>query len=159
MEKNPPNPTSESQSIAKTPQALPQEASQAFAEFVRILAGSGVSAALMERSSSGPLPAPETLEKYKQVSPEALSLILREYGEEGPHRRKNEERILNDGILMARLGLLSAFLITLLFLSAGFYLILHGHDVAGASICGAGLVSVVVAFLRHTSQSRDKGSK
>ena len=57
---------------------------------------------------------------------------------------------------MARLGLMSAFLITILFLSAGFYLILNGHNVAGAGICGAGLVSVVVAFLRHTfSQFRD----
>lgn len=151
MEKNPPHQTPDSQPIARTPQTVPQESSQAFAELARTLADSGMSIVLAERFSSGPLPSPETLEKYQRISPEALSLILREYDEEGAHRRKNEERIIRDRILMARLGLLAAFLITILFLSAGFYLILHGHDIAGASICGAGLVSVVIAFLRHTS--------
>lgn len=159
MEKNPPNQPPDSQAITKTPQAASQELPQPFSEFVRTLADSAMSLVLAERISRGPLPSPETLEKYKQISPDALSLILREYDEEGAHRRKNEERIINDKILIARLGLLAAFVITILFLTAGFYLILHGHDVAGASICGAGLISVVIAFLRHTSSSSSSNWK
>ncbi len=159
MEKKPPNQPPDPQAISEKPPVAAQESSQDFAEFARTLADSAMSVVLAERFSSGPLPPPETLEKYQQVSPEALSLILREYDEEGAHRRNNERLIISDRILMARLGLLAAFLITILFLSAGFYLILHGHDIAGASICGAGLVSVVIAFLRHTSSSSSNGKK
>lgn len=130
MEKNPPNQPLDSQASAKAPQAALQELPQPFSEFVRTLADSAMSMVLAERISRGPLPSPETLEKYKQVSPDALSLILREY-----------------------------FVITILFLIAGFYLILHGHDVAGASICGVGLVSVVIAFLRHTSSPSSSNGK
>ncbi|MCI0488656.1 MAG: hypothetical protein L0229_18870 [Blastocatellia bacterium] len=123
---------------------------QSIAAFAEMLASSGIYLVRAE-SFSGPLPSPKALEEYKKTAPELLNLIIKEYSEEGPHRRKNEDRLIANGILMARLGLLSAFLITVLFLAAGFYLILHGHDAAGAAICGAGLVSVVVAFLRHTS--------
>ena len=155
MEQNHPDQPPETQSVSKPPPTLSPESSRAFAELARTLADSGMSVVVTERFSSGPLPSPETLEKYQQVSAEALALILREYAAEGPHRRQHEQTIIRDRILMARLGLVAAFFITVLFLSAGFYLILQGHDAAGAAICGAGLVSVVVAFLRHTaSQGR-----
>jgi len=154
MEKNPPNQMPESQALGEK-----SSEQRSFAEAIRTLANSGMSVVLAESYSRGPLPSPEALEKYQQVSPEALSLILREYDEEGTHRRNSERLIISDRVLMARLGLLAAFLITILFLAAGFYLILHGHDVAGASICGAGLVSVVIAFLRHTSSSSSSNGK
>lgn len=147
---NSPKGTALAQATSET-ESLDQQSIAAFAE---MLASSGIYLVRAE-AFSGPLPSPKSLEEYKRIAPEVLDLILKEYGEEGPHRRKNEGRLVANGILMSRLGLLSALLITVLFLSAGFYLILSGHDAAGASICGAGLVSVVVAFLRHTSsQSR-----
>lgn len=156
MEQKPPDKSPNATALTEAtsePERLDQQSIAAFAE---ILASSGIYLVRAE-AFSGPLPSPKSLEEYKRIAPEVLELILREYGEEGPHRRKNEEKLVANGIFMARLGLLSAFLITVLFLSAGFYLILHGHDAAGAGICGAGLVSVVVAFLRHTSsQSRDR---
>ena len=96
----------------------------------------------------------------QSIDARVLNTFVEEYKAEGAHRRSNEERLLKHLILMARLGLLTAFLITVLFLYTGFYLILNNHDVAGASICGAGLVSVVLAFLRHTSsQFTGKESK
>jgi uncharacterized membrane protein len=154
MERNPPDNSPKDVALAQTapePASLDQQSIAAFAE---MLASSGIYLVRAE-AFRGPLPSPKSLEEYKRIAPEVLDLILKEYGEEGPHRRKNEERLVANGILMSRLGLLSALLITLLFLGAGFYLILNGHDAAGASICGAGLVTVVVAFLRHTStQSR-----
>lgn len=128
---------------------------RSMAEFAEVLASSGIYLVRAE-SFSGPLPSPKSLEEYKRIAPEVLELILKEYGEEGPHRRKNEERLVVNGIRMQRLGLLSAFLIALLFLGAGFYLIMGGHDAAGTGICGAGVASVVVAFLRHTSSQTQR---
>lgn len=157
MEQKPPHKLPDATALTEAssdPELLDQQSIAAFAE---ILASSGIYLVRAE-SFRGPLPSPKSLDEYKRVAPEVFELILREYGEEGPHRRKNEERLVASGILMARLGLISALLITVLFLSAGFYLILNGHDVAGAGICGAGLVSVVVAFLRHTS-SHYRGGK
>ena len=151
MEQNRPSKSPDATITAETTTSeLERVNQQSIAAVAEMLASSGIYLVRGE-SFSGPLPSPKSLEEYKRIAPEVLQLILREYGEESPHRRRNEEKLVVSGILLARLGLLSAFLITVLFLSAGFYLILHGHDIAGAGICGAGLVSVVVAFLRHTS--------
>jgi uncharacterized membrane protein len=155
MDQNQPAKPPEAAALTQTTTEPERLDPQSIAAFAEMLASSGIYLVRAE-SYSGPLPPPETLEEYKRIAPEILELILREYGEEGPHRRKNEERLITGGILMARLGLISAFLITLLFLAAGVYLIFHGHDAAGASICGTGVVSIVVAFLRHTSQSRER---
>jgi uncharacterized membrane protein len=150
MAQNPPNKLPVATSLAEPASAPERLDQQSIAAFAEMLASSGIYLVRAE-SFSGPLPSPKTLEDYKKIAPEVLNLILKEYEEEGPHRRKNESRLVANGILMSRLGLISAFTITVLFLSAGFYLILSSHDAAGAGICGAGLVSVVVAFLRHTS--------
>jgi uncharacterized membrane protein len=155
MEQPPPDRQLDSKELPNSsaePRYLDKRSIAAFAE---VLASSGVHLVRSELFS-GPLPSPKILEEYKKIAPELLDTIIKEYKQEGPQRRNNEEKLINHGILMARLGLVSAFLITLFFLSAGFYLILKGHDIAGASICGAGLVSVVVAFLRHTSSSTRK---
>ncbi len=158
MARNPPDKLPDAAAVGGSELGRERLDQQSIAAFAETLASSGIYLVRAE-SFSGPLPSPKALEEYKRITPEVLGLILKEYGEEGAHRRKNEERLVVNGIRMARFGLLSAFLITVLFLSAGFYLILGGHDAAGAGICGAGLVSVVVAFLRHTSaQSRRVGS-
>lgn len=107
-----------------------------------------------ESSFTGPLPSPKTLEEYKKVSPEILELIITNYKNEGDHRREIEKKLANNGIIMSKLGLVSAFVISMTFASLGFYAILQGHDLAGASLCGGGLVSIVIAFLHHTSSSK-----
>ena len=96
------------------------------------------------------------LEQYKQVSPEALSQMLRELDQEGMRRRRNEGEMIRKRILMMRLGLLAAFLLTLLFLAVGFYMVLCGYDATGTSVCCAGLVSVVVTFLHYTAMPSQK---
>lgn len=148
MEQNPADESPDSAGAPKTsePQFLDKRYLTAIAEQ---LASSGI--LVSAESFSGPLPSPKALEEYKRVAPELLDAIVKEYREEGPHRRKNEEMLIKNGILLSRLGIFFAVLITFFFLSAGVYVILQGYNVAGTTICGVGMGSVVMAFLRHTS--------
>ena len=111
MEQNPPGRSPDSTALTEASSESERLDQQSIAAFAEMLASSGLYLVRAE-SFSGPLPSPKVLEEYKKTAPELLDIIIKEYREEGPHRRKNEDRLIANGILMSRLGLLSAFLIT-----------------------------------------------
>jgi len=70
------------------------------------------------------------------------------------HRHKLEERVVKSDIRRAWAGLISALVVAILALGASTYLIMNGHDLAGSSLFGGSLVSIVVAFLKGTESRR-----
>src|SRR5688572_18820804 len=110
MQQNPPDNMHDSRALTETVSGKPLD-QESIAAFAEILASSGICLVSAE-SFSGPLPSPKSLEEYKRTAPDLLDIIVREYSEEGSHRRKNEQLLITSGILMARLGLASAFVIT-----------------------------------------------
>jgi hypothetical protein len=103
--------------------------------------------------------SPKTLKEYAEIDKRILDLAIqkyeltiREYESEGNHRRKNEDKLITHSINMNKLGLFSSLGVTTLFWASGSWLIYLGHDYAGLGLCGAGLVSIVTAFLRYTQK-------
>lgn len=70
--------------------------------------------------------------------------------EETANRQHLERWIVKGDVVRAHLGVVFAFLIGVLTLCLGAYLVLQNHDIAGTIFAGAGLTSLVGAFIYGT---------
>lgn len=105
------------------------------------------------------LPAANLLQLH-QIDPSLVDFVVAETGKEAAHRRKQDARI-NTFIFCEKLsGVLIGGALAFFVFALGGYLILHGHDTAGVTICGAGLVSIVALFVNRqnnmTEQTKTK---
>lgn len=105
---------------------------------------------------TGPLPPPEQLIKYNEAVPNAAERIIAMAERQSAHRQQLENTVLKAEARRSSLGLIAAFVLSILALSASTFCIYTGHDVAGASIFGASLASIVIAFLRGTASRRSE---
>lgn len=106
------------------------------------------------QSFSGPLPHPEILIQYNQITPGFAERILAMAEREAAHRHAFEDQaLLTDAEEMRRraterrAGQICAFLIGIAALSLGTYAATHGAQIAGAFIGTGGIVGLVSAFL------------
>lgn len=105
---------------------------------------------------TGPLPPPEQLIKYNEAVPNAAERIIAMAEKQSAHRQQLETIALREEAKRSSLGLAAAFILSVLALSASTFCIYTGHDVAGSSIFGASLASIVIAFLRGTASRRSE---
>ena len=117
--------------------------------------------AMQESSFAGPLPPPELLRGYEEVSPGAAQRIIGMAETQSAHRREIEQRMSNAAVEEMRrqfsenrIGQLCAVSVSVAFLIAGVYVALAGHPWPGAVIGGVGgggigLPAIVTAFLRR----------
>src|ERR1700685_4362438 len=87
-------------------------------------------------SFSGPLPPPETLEKYNQVLPGAAERILAMAEQQSRHRQSIETTVVNSNAFVQKLGPLLGFVLGMTAVVGGIILILKGKD-------GYGLASIL----------------
>jgi uncharacterized membrane protein len=107
------------------------------------------------QSWEGPLPAPETLERFEAIVPGAAKTIIEEWQAETRHRRKFEHRSLWLQFLEQMSGRLLGFLFALAALAlAGYAAHIGTPWVAG--VVGSGTIASVVWAL--VSSHRDKST-
>jgi len=99
----------------------------------------------------GPLPPPEQLLKYNEAVSNGAERILTIAEKQAAHRQSLEAKVIDGDIKRSYWGLAAGFSVTVLALSASTFLIYYGHDIAGASIFGASLVTIVIAFISGAS--------
>jgi uncharacterized membrane protein len=106
------------------------------------------------RSLSGPLPSPDVLAAYEQVTPGAGDRIIKMAEDESAHRREMERKVVDtqstDVYRMrteTRYGQVFGFGVVLIGIVGGCYCIVHGWPKAGMSIVGLLDGPVVGAFL------------
>lgn len=99
----------------------------------------------------GPLPSPETLAKYKAISPELLKTIVQSFTKQASHRQSIENWIFKGGTVRAILGVVFAFVIGMTAILCGAYLALHDHAVAGTIFGGIGIAGIIKSFLDGTT--------
>jgi uncharacterized membrane protein len=115
-----------------------------------------------EKLFTGPIPAPETLAGYRDVLPDAPDRILRMAEVEAAERQSRLRWETQGAVIRAQSGVVSAFLLCLIAIGSGAYLVMNGHDIAGTLFAGAGLTSLVGVFIYGTNQQNretGKGSK
>lgn len=92
---------------------------------------------------SGPLPAPEDLEAYGQISPDLVNRIVTASEDERAHRHRMDAQQSR----RASMGLAAGFVVSVLFLVVSAWLINNGHDVAGAVLGSFDLVALTAVFV------------
>lgn len=103
---------------------------------------------------SGPIPAPEALARYEQLTPGLADRIVKMAENEGNHRRslevsgqKAQIEHIERRDYEARRGQIFAFMISIITLISGAWIIKNGHDVPGTFVSLSGLGGIVTAFI------------
>lgn len=97
---------------------------------------------------SGPLPHPDTLERYEKLIPGSADRLLAAFERQVAHRHNMDHREAR------RLdwGLAAAFLVVTMIITAGAVLIFLGHDWAGAGVIGVNIVGLAAVFISGASR-------
>lgn len=92
---------------------------------------------------AGPLPPPEALERYEVLIPNAGERFMRLFESQSAHRLQTERR--ESRRLDA--GLLAAFIVVVLIIAAGTFLVYSGYEWAGATMVGLDVVGLAALFI------------
>ena len=104
---------------------------------------------------SGPLPAPEVLERYDKIAPGAAERIIKMAEAQSLHRQDIESRVVRSDIRNSILGVLFGFIIALTALALSAFSIYLGHAVEG-TIIGTGGLSGLASVFVYGTRSRKK---
>ncbi len=108
----------------------------------------------------GPLPPPEQLLKYNEAVSNGAERILAMAERQAAHRQSLESKVIEADIKRSYWGLAAGFTVTVSALFTSAFLIYNGHDLAGGSIFGASLVTIVIAFVSGASlRKKERESK
>ncbi|MDV5976788.1 Predicted membrane protein [Streptococcus pyogenes] len=94
----------------------------------------------------GDLPHPETLKGYNSLYPEAAKKIIDNGIAESEHRRKMENKYIENNSKSYRLGQILGFIIALSIVGCGTFLIFTGNQISGSLMTGATALGVIGLF-------------
>jgi uncharacterized membrane protein len=97
--------------------------------------------------SSGPLPPPSTLERYAQIIPGGAERIVGWVETQAAHRQSLEAKRLDADIKNESRGQLFAFIITVLSICGGTFLIYSGRDASGLTLMISELAILAGVFI------------
>lgn len=113
-----------------------------------------VSHVAVSQSYEGPLPTPADFSAYKEALPSAPERILVMAEEEQRYRHKINNKVVNLGAIESFCGMIVAFFVVVLCLSASVYLALHNQTVVASVLIGA--VAGLAAIFYLKKQPSDK---
>ncbi|TXT25737.1 MAG: hypothetical protein FD138_2918 [Planctomycetota bacterium] len=140
-----------SASLARVSQNLPPSGS---ANASRGMISAAFSAEM--RSYSGPIPPPDLLKQYDEISPGTALRIIAMSEKQSEHRMSLEKKVVESGITRSTAGLVCGFLIACVFAGAGVWVASMGHPAAGATIATASVVGLVGVFVTGTLSQRSE---
>ena len=108
---------------------------------------------VVRASFSGPLPHPSTLKGYEQICPGAADRIIKMAENQMHHRHDIEKKFLSTNSRNSFLGILFAFILGLVIALGGIYCVIIGKQVSGLLFGGAGLSTIIIAFIKGTKLS------
>lgn len=98
----------------------------------------------------GPLPPPTVLKAFQEINPELPNIIIETYIKQVNHRIEMEKISVPHREKLAERGLWCAFFIAVFGITAAVICAFKNQPAIGSVIAGTSLVSVTVAFLRHS---------
>lgn len=111
-------------------------------------------------SYSGPLPDPETLDRYNQIVPNGAERIFAQFEAQTAHRHDIERRVVRSNVFCQKFGSLSAFVLGAIAIGGGLYLAYAGRSLIGFGAFFTGLSSLVVVYIvsKH-AQQKERSAK
>lgn len=104
---------------------------------------------ITQTTTDSPILPAANLQQLKLIDPKLVDWVIEQTELEAKSRRKLNERI-NLFIFAERMaGPVIGGVVALAGLALGAFLIMHGHDWAGAVLCGTTLVSLVSVIVTH----------
>jgi hypothetical protein len=105
----------------------------------------------------GDLPHPDILKGYQELYPDAAKKIIENGITESQHRRAMEDKYLSGNITSHKLGQLFGFLIALVVIIGGIYLIATGKQIAGSVLTGTTALGLIGLFTgNNQNKNKDK---
>lgn len=98
-------------------------------------------------SHSGPIPSPESFERYGNVLQSAPDRILKMAEKQLDHRIDVEKLAIRRQLNQSGIGQILAFLIALGCIGASAWLAIHDHDTVAGVVGGATVVGLVTVFI------------
>lgn len=108
---------------------------------------------------SGPIPAPHILEQYDKMDPGAAKQIIDNGVEESHHRRQMESKILEDQKKTRFRRDWMGFLIGILSICVGGFLIYKDHYVVGSIFSGVSVLGLVGLFLGEQTDQQEESEE
>jgi uncharacterized membrane protein len=96
---------------------------------------------------SGPLPHPRTLREYDDIIDNGAERIVTVFEKQSDHRMQLEKKVITSQTTQSLLGQIFGFVIAIVFLIAGIYLVINDYEVAGITIFGLDIVGLVTVFV------------
>lgn len=105
---------------------------------------------------TGPIPHPSTLKGYKEVDPSFPDRIVKLVENDQAHKIDLINTSVNNANKRNIMGMWFGFIIAVLSLCAGTFLIYLGKDVAGIAAIFASLTGVLAVFIVKQTKDKDK---
>lgn len=123
---------------------IPDEDKNSFFGFI----GNSSSISFTEQKlHSGPIPSPESLDKYNSIIPNGADRIMKMAENQSQHRMKIEEREINSQYRQNVLGQIFGFIISILGIVGGIISGIYGSPWVGGIIGGGTVVSLATVFV------------
>ena len=105
-------------------------------------------------SWAGPLPPPGALRSFEEVIPGSAERILTMAEKQMDHRILVERKIISGDYIQSYLGIAAGFLLSVMIILGGIYLIIQGHDWAGGILIGLDLIGLATVFVLGSNSRR-----
>jgi uncharacterized membrane protein len=109
---------------------------------------------------SGPLPPPEALARYNEVIPGGAERILAMAERQSAHREALESKVVNANASSQKMGSTYAFILSLVAVVGGVWLIHDGKSVTGLATILADLAALAGVFVvSRSKQAKERVQK
>lgn len=108
------------------------------------------------QSYSGPIPAPEALEKYNQIIPDGADRIMKMAENQSNHRIRIEETVIAGQVKQSSRGQIFGLIIAFLTLGAAVVLAMFGHEAVACVLGGSTVISLATVFVIGKREQRLK---
>ena len=98
---------------------------------------------------------PATLKQYDDIAPGSADRILSLFESQMKHRTDVEKRVVGDSN-RSYLGLAAGFILSVMIVLGGFYVMINVHPWAGASVIGTQIAVIAGVFVYGTRSRRDE---
>lgn len=95
----------------------------------------------------GPLPSPDTLQRYEEILPGAAERILTMAEDQAKHRQSLEQKVVDGDISAQRLGLMIGGAVAVALGAVAAVIAVWASPVAGAVLGAVDIASIVGAFV------------